>query len=61
MQDGGELAEAGLKEAAGTGARRRVDINPPVFYVSAGLTLAFALCGALAPELAGRTLRRPKR
>ncbi|MCD2324470.1 BCCT family transporter [Sphingomonas sp. IC-56] len=29
-----------------------MEINPPVFFVSAGLILAFALFGALAPELA---------
>jgi choline/glycine/proline betaine transport protein len=31
-----------------------MEINPPVFFVSAGLILAFALFGALAPELASR-------
>lgn len=29
-------------------------INPPVFFVSAGLILAFALFGAIAPDLANR-------
>jgi choline/glycine/proline betaine transport protein len=31
-----------------------MEINPPVFFVSAGLILAFALFGALTPELASR-------
>ena len=31
-----------------------MEINPPVFFVSAGLILAFALFGALAPETANR-------
>lgn len=31
-----------------------MEINPPVFIVSAGLILAFALFGAVAPELASR-------
>lgn len=33
----------------------RMEINPPVFVVSAGLILAFALFGAVAPQLASRT------
>ncbi|WP_088335342.1 BCCT family transporter [Sphingomonas mucosissima] len=32
-----------------------MEINPPVFFVSAGLILAFALFGALAPDLASHT------
>ncbi|MFB9047199.1 BCCT family transporter [Sphingobium indicum] len=39
---------------AGPSARRKLKINPPVFFVSAGLILAFALFGAMAPELANR-------
>ncbi|MES3095264.1 BCCT family transporter [Sphingomonas aerolata] len=35
-------------------AGRKAEINPPVFFVSAGLILAFALFGALAPETANR-------
>ena len=31
-----------------------MEINPPVFFVSAGLVLAFALCGAFAPDLVSR-------
>ncbi|MET1756150.1 BCCT family transporter [Novosphingobium sp. RD2P27] len=31
-----------------------MEINPPVFFVSAGLILAFALFGAFAPELASQ-------
>lgn len=32
-----------------------MQVNPPVFFVSAALILAFVLFGALFPELAGRT------
>lgn len=53
-RQGGRLSEPVLKEAAEQGARRRMEINPPVFFVSAGLILAFALFGALAPEFASR-------
>ncbi|QOY94462.1 BCCT family transporter [Massilia sp. UMI-21] len=42
-----------LNEAAGSGARRKIQVNPPVFYISAGLILTFALFGALFPEQAG--------
>jgi len=41
-----------LKEAAGPGSRR-MQVNPPVFFISAGLILAFALFGALFPQRAG--------
>lgn len=34
--------------------RRRMQINPPVFYLSAALVLAFALYGAVFTEHAGR-------
>lgn len=46
------MSEPVLNEAAEPSAKRRIEINPPVFFVSAGLILAFALFGALAPELA---------
>jgi choline/glycine/proline betaine transport protein len=48
------LNEPVLVEPAAPGAKRRMEINPPVFFVSAGLILAFALFGALAPEMASR-------
>ncbi|BBC72618.1 choline transporter [Altererythrobacter sp. B11] len=41
-----------LKEAA-SASRMRMKVNPPVFFVSAGLILAFALAGALFPVRAG--------
>lgn len=34
--------------------RARLVVNPPVFFVSAGLIIAFALLGAIFPERAGR-------
>ncbi|MCS0596252.1 BCCT family transporter [Massilia agri] len=42
-----------LKEAAHPGPRPRMQVNPPVFYISAGLILAFALFGAVFPKRAG--------
>jgi choline/glycine/proline betaine transport protein len=38
--------------------RRRVRINPPVFFVSAGVIVAFVLFGALFTERAGRLFDR---
>lgn len=43
-----------LTEAATLEKSARIKVNPPVFIVSAGLILAFALFGALAPDRAGR-------
>ena len=48
------MSEPIPEEAAEPNAGRRMEINPPVFFVSASLILAFALFGALAPELASR-------
>lgn len=42
-----------LKDAAAPGSRWRMQVNPPVFYVSAALIIAFALYGALFPKRAG--------
>lgn len=42
-----------LKDAASTAPRPRMQVNPPVFFTSAALILAFALFGALFPEQAG--------
>lgn len=39
--------------AAESSTRRRMQVNPPVFYISAILTIAFALYGALFPKRAG--------
>ncbi|MEN3973408.1 BCCT family transporter [Sphingomicrobium sp. XHP0235] len=47
-----------LEEAAPAGASPRIAVNPPVFFVSAALILAFALFGAVAPDLAGRLFDR---
>lgn len=43
-----------LKEAAAPGPRPRMQVNPPVFFISAGLIIAFALFGALFPQRAGK-------
>src|SRR5690554_1735579 len=48
------MSEPVLTEAAPFGRARRIKVNPPVFFVSAGLTLAFALFGALFPGRAER-------
>jgi choline/glycine/proline betaine transport protein len=44
-----------LKNTGRPGPRPRIQVNPPVFFVSAALILAFVLFGALFPEQAGRT------
>lgn len=46
------MSDPVLKKAAPPG-KTRMKVNPPVFFVSAGLILAFALVGALFPIRAG--------
>ncbi|MFS0753584.1 BCCT family transporter [Noviherbaspirillum sp. 1P10PC] len=41
------------KNAVAPGARPRMQVNPPVFYISAALIIAFALYGAVFPKRAG--------
>lgn len=41
------------KDAAASESRPRMQVNPPVFYISAALILSFALYGALFPKRAG--------
>ena len=48
------MTDAELNKADRPATRRRMQVNPPVFFISAGLILAFVLFGALFPELAGR-------
>ncbi|MEG8047087.1 BCCT family transporter [Sphingomonas aerolata] len=48
------MTEPVPNDAGQPAAGRKAEINPPVFFVSAGLILAFALFGALAPETANR-------
>lgn len=48
------MGEPVLSEADEPSAKGRMEINPPVFFVSAGLILAFALLGAVAPKQASR-------
>ena len=48
------MTEPVPSDAPQPAAGRKAEINPPVFFVSAGLILAFALFGALAPETANR-------
>lgn len=48
------MSDPGLPQAAPDGTGARMKINPPVFYVSAVLILAFAIVGALVPERASR-------
>ena len=47
------LSDPVLTEAAAAEDSARIKVNPPVFFVSAGLILAFALYGALLPQQAG--------
>ncbi|SMQ57662.1 choline/glycine/proline betaine transport protein [Altererythrobacter xiamenensis] len=48
------MSDPVLTEAAPVEESARIKVNPPVFYISAGLILAFALFGALAPDQAGQ-------
>ncbi|HEV2610648.1 MAG TPA: BCCT family transporter, partial [Noviherbaspirillum sp.] len=43
-----------LKDAAAHGVHKRMQVNPPVFFVSATLIIAFALFGALFPARVGQ-------
>jgi choline/glycine/proline betaine transport protein len=49
------MTDTELKNTGRPGPRPRMQVNPPVFFVSAALILAFVLFGALFPERAGRT------
>ncbi|MEW9856515.1 BCCT family transporter [Novosphingobium sp. M1R2S20] len=48
------MSEPVLKEAAPAGRAPRMNVNPPVFFVSAALILAFALFGSVFPGRAER-------
>ena len=48
------MSDPVLTEAAETNDSARMKVNPPVFFVSAALIVAFALYGALLPQQAGR-------
>ncbi|HEY9091797.1 BCCT family transporter [Parasphingorhabdus sp.] len=41
------MSDPVLKEAASLGNSARIQVNPPVFYISAGLILLFAILGAV--------------
>lgn len=43
-----------LKDAAAPGSRPRMQVNPPVFFISAALILVFALFSAVFPQRAER-------
>jgi len=47
------MSEADPKQAAQAAPRWRMQVNPPVFFISAFLILGFVLFGALFPEQAG--------
>jgi len=47
------MADTDAKQAGTLAPRRRMLVNPPVFFISAGLILAFVLFGALFPKQAG--------
>lgn len=46
------MSDPVLQEAAPAAKSARIAVNPPVFFISAALILAFALFGALAPRVA---------
>jgi len=48
------MSDTDPKNTAGRAPRPRMQVNPPVFFISAALILAFVLYGALLPEQAGR-------
>ena len=48
------MTDADPKNTAGRATRPMMQVNPPVFFISAALILAFVLYGALLPEQAGR-------
>lgn len=48
------MTDADPKHTAALATRPRMQVNPPVFFISAALILAFVLFGALFPEQAGR-------
>ena len=48
------MTDADPKNTAGPAPRPMMQVNPPVFFISAALILAFVLFGALFPEQAGR-------
>lgn len=52
------MNEPVLKETASLGKSRRMEVNPPVFFISAALTLAFALLGAVFARQAGDLFNR---
>lgn len=47
------MSDPVLKDAAAPGSCWKMQVNPPVFYVSAVLIIAFALFGALFPKRVG--------
>jgi choline/glycine/proline betaine transport protein len=49
------MSEPKVDEGAGTDEGRWLQVNPPVFFVSAALILAFAFYGAVFSDQAGRT------
>ena len=44
------MSDPVLKEAAPLEKSARIQVNPPVFYISAGLILLFAIFGAVFAE-----------
>lgn len=48
------MTHSSAEDSARSSDGQKLQINPPVFFVSAALILAFALFGALAPEWASR-------
>src|SRR4051812_41570162 len=47
------MTDTDMNQAASGGPRPRMQVNPPVFFISAGLILVFVLFGAIFPQQAG--------
>ena len=47
------MSNSNTEQAASAVPRPKIQVNPPVFFISAALILVFVLFGAIFPELAG--------
>ncbi|MDR7048664.1 choline/glycine/proline betaine transport protein [Duganella sp. 3397] len=52
------MSNSNTEQAASAVPRPKIQVNPPVFFISAALILVFVLFGAIFPELAGAMFDR---
>ena len=52
------MSNSNTEQAASAVPRPKIQVNPPVFFISAALILIFVLFGAIFPELAGAMFDR---